>query len=171
MHRFIWLALLLPACPKQGLAPSPAAAPQVAATLDTAATFAAFAADLAPDDPVLCFTGRAVSAALSSSADGVLGVEGGGALLPAINVDVSMSLGSTPVGIDIYAAVETTVRGSIDLVSGLITAWGDKMPCQSRVWAIGALDHAGGVVSAVLEEIAAPDGIVTVPAVEVEVCE
>ena len=162
----------LTACPKQiGLAPSPAAIPQVAATLDTAASFAAFAADLAPGDPVLCFTGHAVAAALRSGADGVLGAAGGGALLPGINVDVSMCLGETPVGVDLDEAITTTVESSVDLVLGLITAWGDKMPCEARVWALGALEHAGGVASAVLEEIAAPDGIVVVPSVEVEVCE
>lgn len=146
--------LLLFACAHH---PAPAPAVDVPAILRAAAS-AVRAVPTA--EPAACVVVEAVSSALVTAAE----VVGTPTTLPAVRVDVSRC-GLT------QAVVEVPAAGDAALAAvAFVPALAAGADCPTAAWLNAATTYARGAGTAAVAELRAPDGVVEVPVVPVEVC-
>jgi hypothetical protein len=157
------LTACAPSCARQDPRPPPDL-DAISLALSTTATIAgAIAADV--DDPAACIALSGVRDAATAAAEGVARR---GAAMPGLTLDVS-NCGPLPPAAKVPGYALAIVDG-VGIVASHVLSRSD-LPCQDRSLASAAVAYTQGATAAVLDEVAAPDGVVVVPGVLVEPCD
>jgi len=160
-------ALLLTACAPSCARQDPRPPPDldsIALALTTSATIAgAIAADV--DEPAACIALSAVRDTATAAAEGVARR---GAAMPGLTLDVS-ACGPLPPAAEVPGYALAIVDG-VGLVASHVLSRSD-LPCRDAALASAAVAYTQGATRAVLDEVAAPDGVVVVPGVLVDGCD
>lgn len=151
------LALLIAACASHH---TPAPVVQVVDVPPILQAAAELVEALPRSTPAVCIAEHGVASALRAAADVVAA---GGLELPAVEVDVA-GCGPMPAGIDVPAEV-APVLALLPLVGQLA---GGRLDCRAQAVVVAATAYAGTLTPEVLAEFAAPDGLIHVPAVTVD---
>jgi hypothetical protein len=170
------LMVLLAGCPKKSPNTGPTSGPSdptpiIIAALESASQVSAITGSLAEADGdyVGCITGKSLASALATTAEGIVGNLDGG-LLPSLDVDISGCLTlaeSQPEGQDVHELVEPIISASLQMVSAVVDVYSDDMDCKVHAWVKASLDYADQITSLVVSEVAEPDGVLNLTAVEV----
>ncbi len=150
--------------------------PLIIASLESGAELSYLGAELARDkqDLVGCITSHSLAAALTTASEGVRGNIGGGRL-PSVDYDISDCLsillngeGDPPQGAEVPAAVQPLVDTALIGASMLIQSYSAQMKCEDLAWATAGIAYARGATPAIIAEIEAPDGTITIGGVDVD---
>ena len=172
------VAFTLMGCPKKplptGVAPDPT--PIIIVGLDTGAQLSAASGKMAEEseDYVGCMVGSVLASALETAKEGVEGnLEGG--FLPAVDLDISKCLPlaeKMPEGQDVPAIVQPMFDMALQASKAAVAVYGEDMACAPKAWTMAGLGYAEGLLPAVIEEVASPDGVLSIPevAVNLEPC-
>ena len=177
--RLLPLVFLL-GCPRP--VPNPefvSTVPTIVAAFESAAVFGELGAGIAiaAGSYEGCLVGLSVGAASASGAEAILGALDG-AVLPSIEVDVSacLALGRSPEGLDVESWIGDLVSASLSAPRGIIASLKPGLcaeDAQAYAWSLAALEYAQGAAGPIVDEISSPDGVLEIPAVDVdfELCE
>tara|TARA_Y100001963_G_scaffold93606_1_gene128963 strand:+ start:155 stop:694 length:540 start_codon:yes stop_codon:yes gene_type:complete len=177
--RLLPLAFLL-GCPKPAPDSKPTSSvPTIVAAFESAAVFGELGAEIAVSAGSYegCLVGLSVGAAAASGAEAVLGTFDG-ATLPSIEVDVGpcLDLGGTLEGVDLAVWIEDLVDISLRIPQSILEVLKPGLceeDARAYAWSIAALEYAQGAAGPIVDEIGSPDGVLEIPAVDVdfELCE
>jgi len=170
--RYIASFTMLSACAHspQALRPSDVVA-TVAASLHFGSQIAAWQGSEALDrgDVGGCIAGGVGAAIAQSAAHAVAAGPSGSPLLPEIHIDVSACGASTaPIIEDANPSIGAILSLSFESVRTMVEIHGDKLACRDRAWMDGVLRWLATASPAVYAELTLPDGVVSVPAVTVD---
>lgn len=169
------LLLLTAGCPKSGTSASPTSDP-VPGLVSALASGAALAGVLGSTttDSAACWAYGVASEAGMLAAE-VLAARGG--VFPDADVDLARCVGlaaEAPASVVVSPLASAAVQAVVDEVRLLLAAYGPALQatdCIAWAYATAAVSYVAGAVEPLLAELAAPDGVVQVPAVAVAECD
>lgn len=118
-----------------------------------------------------CIAGGVGAALAQSAARAVVAGPGDAPVLPEVSIDVSACGVGPPVLEQADPHVGALLSLSFESARSLVAMHGDKLTCRERAWLDGVLAWLATASPAVYAELAAPDGVVSVPSVEVNLSE
>lgn len=118
------------------------------------------------DVPACVGFGVASAVALSASDAVVSGPTS--PVLPSVKVDVSRCGPMPAVLANADADVQAVLSLSFESAKRLAQIYASRMPCRTSTWISGVLSWCGSAAPAIFEELRAPDGIVVVPEVSID---
>lgn len=120
------------------------------------------------DGDVASCVGFGVAGAVALAASDAVVMWPTSPVLPEVKIDISRCGPMPAVLANADEDVQAVLSLSFESAKRLVEVYDDRMPCRTATWLKGVLTWCGSAAPAIFEELRAPDGIVTVPSVSID---
>jgi hypothetical protein len=123
---------------------------------------------LAIGDRAGCIAGGVAASLAQSAAVAVAAGPSKTPVLPNVQINISACGVTEPILEGADASVAPVLSLTFESARTLLTIHGSRLPCREHAWIDGALAWGASAAPAIYEELRAPDGVVSVPEVTVD---